>query len=112
MAREDGYFKPGNEGRPKGSRNRRTKVAEEFAQSFLKEAGFQEALETVLHDPTHEHWRWATELMYHYAYGKPVERSISFNKEDVHTHGDTLETALNHAQRLRETNGHSVVSAN
>lgn len=75
-------FQPGNPGKPKGARNRRTKVAEEFAQSFLKREGFQNALQAVLEDSTHEHWRWATELMHHYAYGKPIERQESVVDEE------------------------------
>ena len=73
MPSEETQFKPGNEGRRKGTVNRKVKIAAEFGQSFLKDTDFQDAIRLILGNPTHEHFRWAAELMLAYAYGKPTE---------------------------------------
>ena len=73
MAREATQFKPGNPGRPKGTPNRKTLRAEAFAQSFLKDADFQDAVRNILANPQHPHWQWTVEIVLQYAYGKPTE---------------------------------------
>lgn len=60
-------------GRAKGTANKRTKHAEEFAQSFLKDEDFQDAVRNIMANPHHEHWQWTVELVMNYAYGKPTE---------------------------------------
>lgn len=60
-------------GRPKGAVNRKTKHATEFAQSFLRDEDFQDAVRNILCTPNHPHWQWTVETMLNYAYGKPVE---------------------------------------
>ena len=74
MARSDGQFQPGNPGRPKGAVSRKTKFATEFAQSFLKDTDFQDAVRNIMANPHHDHWQWTVEMILHYAYGKPVEQ--------------------------------------
>ena len=74
MPREDTQFKPGHSGRPKGALNRRVSKAQEFAQSFLKDGDFQDAVRNILANPGHPHWQWTVEKVMDYAYGKPVEQ--------------------------------------
>ena len=73
MPSEDTQFKSGNGGRPKGTVNRKTKIAAEFAQSFLKDTDLQDAIRLILSNPNHEHFRWILEMMMAYAYGLPKE---------------------------------------
>lgn len=61
-------------GRTTGSKNKRTVVAEEFAQSFLQDADFQDTIRAILGNAQHEHWQWTVELVTAYAFGKPIER--------------------------------------
>ena len=75
MARSSTTFVKGHGGgRPKGARNRKALVAEEWAQSFLKDEDFQDAVRNILANPTHEHWQWTVTQVLAYAFGKPIER--------------------------------------
>ena len=60
-------------GRPKGSQNKRTLIATDFAQSFLKDEDFQDVVRNILANPTHEHWQWTVEKVLAYAFGYPTE---------------------------------------
>lgn len=73
MPSSETQFKPGNGGRPKGSVNRRVSKAQEFAQSFLKDTDFQDAVRNIMANPSHPHWQWTVEKVMDYAYGKPQE---------------------------------------
>ena len=110
MARNKGTFGPENPppGRRKGSRNKKKLIAEEYAQAFLSGEKVKTAMQTVLENPNDPKWEWATELMYHYAYGKPVERSEVHQDIDQHTTVTQLvdfrEFFAQHAKEA--TNGH------
>lgn len=74
MARSSTTFTKGNGGaRPKGSVNRKVKVGTEYAQSFLKDSDFQDAVRLILGNPTHLLFMSVLELFMGYAYGKPTE---------------------------------------
>lgn len=73
MSREATQFKEGNPGRPKGSVNRKVKIGTEYAQSFLKDEDFQDAVRLILSNPTHLLFMSVFELTMAYAYGKPTE---------------------------------------
>ncbi len=73
MEKNSTQFQPGNPGRPKGIVNRKIKIANEFAQSFLKDGDFSDSMRLILANPHHELFKWAVELMFAYAYGKPRE---------------------------------------
>ena len=85
MAFTKGTPKPPGSGRKKGQRNHKALIAEEYAQAFLAGGKVQAAMQSVLENPRDPKWEWATELMYHYAYGKPVERSEVHQDIDQHT---------------------------
>ena len=73
MARAKGSPKVEGSGRTKGTPNKRTQNAIDFAQNFLKDRDFQDAIRNIMANPHHEHWQWTVELMMNYAYGKPRE---------------------------------------
>lgn len=85
MPKEDTQFKAGNPGRRKGSKNRRVKEAAEFAQSFLADPEYQESVRQRIIKGE----QWLEELVFHYAYGKPMERSES--TQDITQHGTVTE---------------------
>ena len=67
-------FLPGNPGKQKGTRNKRTLEAERWAQGFLKDEKVQAEMLAIAQDPTNEHWQWLIKFVCFYAFGKPVER--------------------------------------
>ena len=73
MPSKDTQFKPGNPGKQYGVRPKRTKLAEQFAQGFLKDRDFQDAVRNIMANPSHPHWQWTVERILWYAYGKPTE---------------------------------------
>ncbi len=74
MARSSTTFTKGNGGaRPKGSVNRKVKVGTAYAQTFLKDGDFQDAVRLILSNPTHVLFMSVFEVIMAYAYGKPTE---------------------------------------
>jgi|SRR5262245_23953430 len=61
----------GGPGRPKGSRNERSKEIEAVAQGILRNRAYQKSLRDRLYAGTAPHMET---LLHHYAYGKPIER--------------------------------------
>lgn len=67
-----GTFKPGNPGRPKGSRNVRRQQVEAIAQQLVNDPKYRKQVKARLlkgDAPQLE------QLMWYFAYGKPVERA-------------------------------------
>ena len=64
-----------NSGRKKGTRNSKTRYAEQFAQEFLKDQDFTDTVRSILGNASHPHWQWTVELVFAYAYGKPTQRT-------------------------------------
>ena len=73
MSRSSTTFKKGEGGRPKGTVNRKVKVGIEYAQSYLKDPDFQDAVRLILANPHHDLFMRVFELVMSYAYGKPTE---------------------------------------
>lgn len=74
MGRSSTTFKKGEGGRHKGGTvNRKVKIGTEYAQSFLKDSDFQDAVRLILANPRHALFMSVLELMMGYAYGKPTE---------------------------------------
>lgn len=92
MARSSTTFKSGEGGRPKGTVNRKVKVGQEYAQSFLKDADVQDAVRLILANPTHELFLRVFEIVMAYAYGKPTE--------NIHQTSDGTITSNTYIERL------------
>jgi hypothetical protein len=66
-------FKPGNAGRPKGTKNKATRDIQRLIQDSVD----FNVLNAKLYELAQGGEKWAMEMIYQYGYGKPVEIQVT-----------------------------------
>lgn len=95
-------------GRKKGSKNRVTNDARQFAQSFLEDPEYQQSVRERLASKSPQ-WQWLEELVWAYGYGKPVERQQieESSEQTVNTNLIDFRSFYEEHDKEHSSNGHS-----